>query len=96
MSAETAVAPVELIVFALLFILRNLTEPLVAPGKRDGRRPVRGQGLMSLLLLGVAHTGSGLAAAYSLYRWGPPRLLVYLAGLGLFVVGYLGRIAALR
>ena len=39
MSAENPAAPLELTVFALLFILRNLTEPLVAPGKRDGRRP---------------------------------------------------------
>lgn len=96
MSAQDPATPLALIVFAVLFILRNLTEPLVAPGKRDGRRPVRGQGLASLLLLGVAHTGSGLAVAYSLYRWGPPVGLLYLAGLVLFVAGYSGRIVALR
>lgn len=96
MSGETPEAPIELMVFALLFIVRNITEPLVAPGKRDARRPTRGQGLTSLLLLGVAHTGSGVAAAYFLYRWGPPLGLIYLAGLALFVAGYLGRIACLR
>ncbi len=96
MTAENPGAPLELIVFAVLFILRNLTEPLVAPGKRTARRPTRGQGLASLILLGGAHTGSGLAAAYSLHRWGPPVGLVYLAGLVLFVAGYVGRIASLR
>jgi protein-S-isoprenylcysteine O-methyltransferase Ste14 len=83
------------IIFLSLFSLRNVADFFVTP-KIKLAAPHQAAGRLSLLVLCMAFLVSGIAAAYSLYYFPPWSLWAYTGGCLLLLMGFAGRVTALR
>lgn len=83
-----------LIAFIVLFWARLAGEIRVKP--RDTERRAARRGMVSLQLLSQPFLFSGIAVAWWLWRGGIVSAVLYFAGIFLFVIGFMGRVAALK
>lgn len=86
------------IVFAVTYLLRNLLEVFVQPKKKIHHLFEKGtkKGFFSLLILFLCSLVPAVIVTYFLYRDGPNGLLWYIAGMIIFLLGFGGRVTALR
>lgn len=83
-------------IFIGLYCARNLLEFLIKPGKKG--KPCRGEkkGSVSLCFLIGGHIGSGASVSYALYLYSYDSLLLYVIGIVVFAMSFLGRIVAVK
>lgn len=88
---------VHAVVFLALFVLRNFADVLIQSRKKThhlfGKRK---EGLISLLFLFLISLISVLSVAYFLFKEGPDSLALYCIGLVVFLIGFTGRVVALK
>lgn len=83
------------LIFLFLASCRITAEFVIKP-KVSPFRPNEATGRLSLLALTSGYLASAAAAAFQLYRHGNNGTIPFLLGLGLFLAGSCGRVAAVR
>jgi len=89
---------VYVVVFIVLYALRNFAELVIQPKKRIQQlfKKVRKKGLISITLLTLGSPVSAASVAYLLFKEGPNSMVTYITGIALFLAGFAGRAASVK